>query len=323
MTQKVTDTQFIESWKKHQSATKVAAELGMTVRATSNRRVKIQDKLGIMLGATDSRARYASTTAVTDINPIRKSSARVNVEIRNGTVIVGSDAHYIPGQVTTAHRAFVKFCGDLQPRIVILNGDIFDGSTISRWPRIGWDNKPTVKEELDTCIARVDEIEAACGKARRIWTLGNHDARFETKLAATSPEYQGVKGFALKDHFPNWMPCWSVWVNDLVVKHRLANGLHAVYNNTLKSGRSICTGHLHSLKTTPWTDYNGTRYGVDSGTLAEPYGEQFTDYTEDAPLNWRSGFVVFTFHEGKLMPPELVEVIDEGVVWFRGQRITV
>lgn len=319
----IPDSEFIELWNKHKSARRLSNITGMPERSVHRRRTALQKKHGIILQCPVSMSPYHGDSVI-DINPIKKSSARLEVEVKNGVVIVGSDAHYLPGQITTAHRAFVKFCKDLKPRVVVLNGDIFDGGTISRWPRIGWDNKHTVKQELDFCQERVDEIEKACGHARKIWALGNHDARFETKLAASSPEYQGVKGFALKDHFPSWIPCWSVWINDeLVIKHRLANGVHATYNNAMKSGKSMCTGHLHAQQITRFSDYNGPRYGVDAGTMSEPYSEAFNDYTEDNPVNWQSGFAVFTFHEGKMMPPEVVPVIEEGVVWFRGQRIEV
>jgi hypothetical protein len=127
----------------------------------------------------------------------------------------------------------------------------------------------------------------------------------------------------LTDHFPRWKFSTSLMVNEhTMIKHRYHNGIHAVYNNALKSGTSIITGHLHSLKVTPWTDYNGTRYGVDTGTMANLDDPAF-DYAEDNPKNWRSGFAVLTFWEGKLMPPELCEVISEGLVYFRGQVIEV
>jgi len=323
MPTKVTTAEFIASWEKHGTALKVSKHLGLGERAVHERRVRLM-KEGTLLSTDSHKAVYKGNAPVTDINPIKKSAARVEVSVANGCVIVGSDAHYMPGQITTAHRGFVKLCKDLKPRVVVLNGDIFDGGGISRWPRIGWDKKPSVKEELQACLDRVDEIEKACGLARKIWTLGNHDARFETKLAATSPEYEGVKGFQLKDHFPSWMPAWSCWINDeLIIKHRLANGIHAAYNNTMKSGKSICTGHLHAQQITRFSDYNGTRYGVDAGMMSEPYSEAFTDYTEDNPVNWRSGFAVFTFINGKMMPPEVVDVIEEGVIWFRGNRIEV
>jgi hypothetical protein len=84
------------------------------------------------------------------------------------------------------------------------------------------------------------------------------------------------------------------------------------------------TGHLHSLKVTPYTDYNGTRFGVDTGTLAGgPQGPQFLAYLEDAPANWRSGFAVATFHKGRLMWPEVVAVFDDNHVEFRGKLYRV
>lgn len=85
----------------------------------------------------------------------------------------------------------------------------------------------------------------------------------------------------------------------------------------------MVTGHLHQLKVTPYTDYNGRRYGVDTGTLADLFGPQFVDYTEANPVNWHSGFAVLTFKNGQLLQPELVQKWDEGTIEFRGQLIEV
>jgi hypothetical protein len=88
------------------------------------------------------------------------------------------------------------------------------------------------------------------------------------------------------------------------------------------SGKSINNGHLQSLKVTPLTEYNVTRFGVDCGTLAEPHGPQFS-YLEDNARNWRSGFIRLKFIEGRLMWPEQVHILDEGRVEFRGEIIDV
>jgi hypothetical protein len=117
----------------------------------------------------------------------------------------------------------------------------------------------------------------------------------------------------------------SVWATpDVVIKHRWKGGTHATHANASLSGKTMVTGHLHSLKVTPFNDYNPfTRYGVDTGTLAHPNGPQFA-YGEDNPLNHRSGFVILSFSEGKLLMPEIVQVWgDEGQVEFRGQIINV
>jgi hypothetical protein len=79
---------------------------------------------------------------------------------------------------------------------------------------------------------------------------------------------------------------------------------------------------LHSLKVTPFNDYNGIRYGVDTGTLAETDGPQFT-YAEINPNNHRSGFAVLNFFNGQLLWPELVHKFDENQIQFRGEVIDV
>jgi hypothetical protein len=246
--------------------------------------------------------------------------ARLEQEIKNGVVLVGSDAHYWPGLVSTAHAGFVHLCRELKPKGVVLNGDVFDGATISRWARIGWDHRPKVKEELDACEERLVEIVDATRGALRWWTMGNHDARFETYLAAHAAEFEGVKFTSLKDHFPAWQPCWSLFINgNTAIKHRFKGGVHAAHNNTLWSGMSILTGHSHILNMARFSDYNGMRYGVQTGTLADPNGPQFIDYTEDNPKNWQPGFAVLTFHNGRLLQPEFAEVFSETQIQFRGK----
>jgi hypothetical protein len=255
-----------------------------------------------------------------------RTSGRKHFSVGNGTVMIGSDAHYWPGRRSTAHRAFCHFAKELRPVAVVMNGDGFDGASISRFPRIGWDRKPTVQEELKACQERMGELEAAAGTRNLFWPLGNHDARFETFLASRVPEYEGIEGFQLKDKFPMWAPCWSVWINnEVVVKHRVRSGIHAPWNNTQATGKTTVTGHLHSQKVMPFTDYNGTRWGVDCGTMAEVSGPQFVDYLEDGPTQWRAGFAVLTFWNGRLLDPELVRVLDEeaGLVVFRGQVVEV
>jgi len=217
---------------------------------------------------------------------------------------------------------------ELKPHIVVANGDIFDGSSISRHARINWSAVPNVQQELQACQEALKEIEDACEKARHhtqlIWPLGNHDSRFESRLSEAASQFEGVVGMALKDHFPKWHPCWSCWLSDsVVIKHRYKNGVHATHTNTLNAGVTTVTGHLHSLKVTPFGDYNGTRWGVDTGTLAEIDGPQFIDYLEDGPVNWRSGFAVITMKDGKPLWPELVSKYAEGIINFRGQLIDV
>lgn len=314
------DEKFLETWKKLKSPSLVARELGISERAVYNRRRALESKFGTALPLVDRRKlenKDLHKPRMVDQTP---PATRHGIDINDGVVIVFSDAHFVPNEFTVAHKALLYFIKELKPKVVVCNGDAFDGGVISRFPRIGWDNKPTVMQELQACQEALETIEKASKGAQLVWTMGNHDARFETFLANVAPQYEGIKGFHLKDHFPFWKPCWSLWINDrVVIKHRHRGGSGAARNNTIAAGTSIVTGHTHILKVHPHTDYLGTRYGVETGTLADPNGPQFVDYTEDAPKDWRSGFAVLTFHKGDLLLPELVQVRDEESVEFRGK----
>jgi hypothetical protein len=236
--------------------------------------------------------------------------------------------HYWPTQGrTTAHVAMVRLIKQFRPIAVVANGDVVDLPKIGRHPSIGWEKRPEVIEELATAQARLREFERACPIAERFWTAGNHDLRFESYIANNAPQFAGVQGVHLHDHFPEWMPAWMIEVNAhegpgaVMIKHRWKGGVHAAHGNTVSSGRSIVTGHLHSAQVTCWTDYNGTRYGVDTGTLAVPFDEAFIHYTEANPVNWRSAVTVLTFYNGRLLLPEQLHVLDESqrLTMFRGK----
>ncbi len=314
--QKVDEATFIDLCRTLNSASKVAGATGISVRNVLRRRERIRERTGEWLPLDGG-------LNVEIIVP--DSQTRTEVELNNGCVMVASDAHYYPEQDTTAHRAFVFLAKQLKPEVIIMNGDSFDGATVSRYPRIGWDKSPTLKDEMDAVSFRLEEIRQASKNTKHLHTWGNHDFRFNNYLSAHAEPFEGVRNFRFEDHFPGWNFSMSVMVNqNTMIKHRYHGGVHATWNNLLKSGTSIVTGHLHTLDTRRFTDYNGTRYAVDTGTLACPTGEQFK-YAEDNPKNQRSGFAVLVYIEGQLMPPELCEVLDEeeGLCWFRGSQFKV
>jgi len=317
MATKITDEEFLGLWRKYGSVNEIAKVTGLTLRGVNTRRRKLEEKIGEKLLGVSPKSPDFNVT-------YPDNGVRTKVDIKSGVILVASDCHYWPGVISSAHKGFVKLIKDIKPKIIVLNGDVFDGATISRFPAGDWQTLPSVKQELEACQERVNEIEAVAGNAKLMWTWGNHDLRFNSKLATQVGDgFKGLQGFNLKDYFPRWKFQTSIMVNgNLMIKHRWHNGIHAVYNNILKSGVSFCSGHLHSLKVTPFSDYSGARYGIDTGTLAPIYDDGFS-YMEDSPRNWRSGGAALTIYNSKLMPPELFEVIneDEGLVYFRGEVI--
>lgn len=320
-----TDEEFAAAWREHGcSPSRVAEGLGLRVRDIMARRSRLA-KRGVFLETIPRDGQFAASRNWSRSSPSSANPARLELNVHDGVVIVFSDAHYWPGEPTPAHRALLSLIGSMKPCVVIANGDMLDGATVSRHDPDGWSPRPTLAQELTVCKERLGEVEDAAGvDAELLWNLGNHDARFERHLAINAPAFVGMPGTTLPEHFPRWTFAMSVMINPrdaspVMVKHRYASGVHSAYNNTVKSGISIVTGHLHRLVVTTWGDYRGRRYGVDTGTLADPSGPQFA-YMEDNPSSAGQGFAVLTFYGGQLLAPELVEVRD-GLAFFRGAPV--
>ena len=318
----LSDQDFAMIWQKLGSAELVSKATGLSIRATYRARTRAEQALGTVLAVHDVKADRSGRNKV----KLEKFGHRRLMEVKGGIAVIFSDAHFWPGERSAAFEAMMKFINMNKKdiKLIVCNGDAFDGAKISRHSPAQWQNLPDVADELDTCKERLAEVEYAVAEdVPLVWTMGNHDSRFSARLAQMAPEYVRVLGTDLTDHFPAWDHCWSLEINGhTMVKHRWHNGIHATWNNALKGGRNIFTGHLHRLMITPMTDWNGRRYGIDTGTLSDfgPTAEKF-NYGEDNPFNWASGFAVATFDDnGMLLPPELVTVIN-GKAYWRGKLL--
>ena len=146
-------------------------------------------------------------------------------------------------------------------------------------------------------------------------------ARFETRLSAQVPEFEGVQGFLLRDHLPHWHDSLRIDINDdCVIIHDWHNGIHSGWNDVLKGGCHIVTGHTHELSVKAHKGFKNTHYGVKTGMLADEWQDEF-NYRQGKPgFNWQSGFVVLTWVNGMLLYPEFAAVRDNGVCYFRGEK---
>jgi hypothetical protein len=328
----VTDAEILSAWGDAASPGAVAKTLGISYRRLQARRKLLEAKTGKALPSINynntQRSMYQAAVENPALQSIYKSPTRLHQKLESGTVIIFSDAHYWPGIVSTAHRALVHLVRELRPKMVIGNGDIFDMASPSHWGRRDFSPLPNVRQEVEAVQERLGEIEDAAPRGcRLVRTIGNHCIRFTRKLVTVANEFEGLKGFALTDHFPKWQECWSIHLNSdtngwTEIKHRWKGGVHSSFNNAKEASVHYCTGHDHALRVQEFTNRRGTWYGVNSGTLADPEGPQFS-YAEDSPLNHRSGFAVLTYHKGQLLRPAICKVLDPLTVDFERQVIRV
>ena len=320
MPSKATDAAFIDAWKRTGGKARETGDiLGIAIRAVYDRRNRIEEKSGVMLpsaGAGNNGGRGDEGTPAYNYRP------RVQVDGFVGRAVIFSDCHWWPGlSDTLAYKALLEVIKETKPKLIIGNGDLLDGARISRFGRSDWSSTPKMLEELEEVQARCAAIRHAYRGARLIRTIGNHDQRFDKYLAQHAGEMEGIEGFRLADHLKEWEETVSVWINGhTVVKHRWHGGIHGAWQNVLKSGVTMITGHTHTLLCRPFVDYRGRRYGIEDGTLAEPGGVQFA-YAEDNPSQSCSGFASVTFGaDGCVQYPQLAEV-KNGVCYFRDEIV--
>src|SRR5580658_8969069 len=128
------DEDFIKLFKQH-GASQVSRILGITERNVHKRRRNLE--------------RFSPIAAPSEADTVVSHPDRVQIEIKNGSVLIGSDFHLWPGYESTALKAFKKICADIKPQAVILNGDVLDFPAISRHPPMGWESIPLPFEEIE------------------------------------------------------------------------------------------------------------------------------------------------------------------------------
>lgn len=314
----VSEAEFKSLWQQTGgSASAVARALGIDERGVHRRRRNIEKRNGERLLSLSQKSPDAPIVATTNTF-IRRNKTT----IENGQVAVFTDAHIYPGVITTARRSLLKFLDGEKVKAVIDNGDSFDGGQISRHGRIHYDDRPTVKQELDAVQQFHEEIEARTNGALW-WNWGNHDSRWPIRLAEVAAEFEGLKGFHFETYFPKWTFGVSLTINPdshtpTLIKHRYRGGDHADWNNVMRAGINIGTGHDHQLTVRAFNDKRGIRYGFRAGTLSDA-GLPIFDYQEDNPSQQISGWMLLTFHNGRLLRPEPITVIGDGEVEFRGK----
>jgi hypothetical protein len=239
----------------------------------------------------------------------------VNIAAPSSVWVIGSDAHFWPGDESLIWKSFVKVCKMVKPYGIIMNGDVIDGAKVSRHA-LGNKKAPAVGDEITHSQKMLKQLPNA---QRRGWTIGNHDIRVDNFILNNALELDGLIQ-TLPDKFPDWEFSYAFMINGTEVRHRFRAGIHAGWNNTLHSGINLVTGHTHQLQVTAMRDRRGSRWGVETGMLSDPEYAQF-EYTEGQPTRWQQGFVVITFDEtGAMYPPELCEMV-RGVPIFRGKPV--
>ena len=238
-----------------------------------------------------------------------------------------SDCHWWPRFMLRPSRAWYLLLHvlkhikkDKKKILFIINGDAFDGASISRFPPNGWEVNPSVAEELDAVREYIDEIKSVLKgcDVEFYWSWGNHCKRLDKYIALHAPKLEGLKFTSLSEHFPEFTFTQSLFVNKAAYfVHRFKGGKHAPYNDALHAGVTMITSHDHTNHQRPIKNLAGMHFGIKTGSLAEVDGPQFA-YHEGGVADQHSGFVVGRISNKEVGADNLI-VRPSGEVYYRGE----
>jgi predicted phosphodiesterase len=234
-------------------------------------------------------------------------------------VVILTDIH-APYHNSAQLKAALELIADLQPHVVVINGDTNDFFGISRF------NKSNERaDELQSDLDIGNDIRAAIRKAAPNAVirenLGNHDERVVTyielnakqlhSLRALKPEklfmhdeleitLYGREGHRIRPEF--------VFEHGHVVRKDSGASAKSRLNDTLISG---FMGHTHRLGDARRTGYRDLRW-FEGGCLCQ----QSPDYVV-GEANWQPGVAVAHFHTKKdaIFNVELVAAIGDAFIF--------
>lgn len=234
-----------------------------------------------------------------------KNIIDIEIKMPYGLIVVASDFH-IPFQDNLAVKSFINYCAKVQPKVIVLNGDIMDMFMLSKFTK-GEGRNPM--EEVVETRSVLESIRAVCSKSDIYYVIGNHETRLERYVLNKAPELASL----IEDVFSilkvsdfNIRGCASLLVNDnLVFKHGtlLGNksGLSAIkeMENAYMSG---CSGHTHRLCKYIARKSGRKFFWIETGCLCDLTPEYMIN------PNWQNGFAVIEIKNGRVYHSKIVEI---------------
>nr|BAR33754.1 Predicted phosphoesterase (COG0622) [uncultured Mediterranean phage uvMED] len=178
-----------------------------------------------------------------------------NFKLPEGKSLIISDVH-IPYHDDKALNNCMEYASYYQPDNIIMNGDISDFFSISRWEKNPAERN--LSRELMLCRQFLQYLRERFPKARLIYKIGNHEERWEKYMWLKAPELSGVSDFQIYDI----LDFAKYGVEEVTGKQKMKAGKnltiihgHEMFNSTapvnfartLQTNLGVCAiaGHRH------------------------------------------------------------------------------
>lgn len=254
-------------------------------------------------------------------------------------VLVGSDFH---GQFVDplALRVFLDVAKDVQPDVIVMNGDVTDFPQVSRFSHMPGAGSLSLQDEIDWTKKNIlQRTREAAPDAAMMYVIGNHEHRLIRYLADTAPELASLRCLRWDTLFGidelniemvfggNFMApmqrnrsdntkrkTHAVLYDSLVVTHGRSIAENAPKAELERWGLSGTSGHTH--RPCIWT--RPTHANPHLSWTSTPMMAGFAvgkDYV-DGPSGWTMGFALFTIDVAAgIVIPQLINVYEDFASW--------
>ncbi|RMH18637.1 MAG: hypothetical protein D6698_06810 [Gammaproteobacteria bacterium] len=211
--------------------------------------------------------------------------------VTHKVAVVLSDIH-IPYHCPSALAIAMDYTESLKPDRIVLNGDIVDMYSVSRYMKDPL-RIDTFQEELDQARDFLRLLRQQNPKAKITFIKGNHEARIEKFLIDRAPELSSLRCLSLDSllglsEFDIDFIDQGIKLGNLYVEHgavaRSSPGASALAYYR-KMGTSVLVGHIHKLNVIRHRNVYGVHTLVENACLCD----QSFDWLH-TPVNWQQGF---------------------------------
>lgn len=258
------------------------------------------------------------------------------------------DDELIPIHDEAAIKAMLRFVGDLQPNVVVDNGDTTDFAELSRFGADSDHFQGTLQPSLQRTHNLFAEVTAATPNAeKRVHVWSNHVKRLTDHLLKNAPAFYNIKaagekypalsypGLLKLDRvgwdFVDGYPGEYEYKEDLAFMHgtfAVSNGSTANKLSKANYGRNVVQGHKHSIESHYHTDRRGRMFGAFVvGALCRIDGAVPSYHNsvgvDNQPVkhyeNWQSGVMVIKdYGNGRYQFDQVP--IENGVLYYNGRE---
>jgi predicted MPP superfamily phosphohydrolase len=223
--------------------------------------------------------------------------------------VVLSDIHF-PFEDKVAIDLALSYIEKAKPDTVILNGDIMDCFTISKFDKDKAEGV-TLKEEFKMTRDFLTKIETRVPNATLIFILGNHELRLRKYILRNAEALADLVSFEeLLRASDRWQIVGKSMVENYVIWHDYYIGhfnrvskfaAYTVKNIIADRGVNIIQAHVHRLGMYSQTYFDRTVYGYEMGCLCT------LNPSYAVTPNWQQGFAVLE-RKGKVTQVKLVRI---------------